>query len=143
MTALLILVPLLLLVFWLGARALNAQAIWYDEYWSLYDAGGAYNGPRSPVDVLNGLAERNPWQAPGFFLLLNRWGEVVGWSVLAARSLALFIGMLAVACAYRLGRDLFSPRVGLGTAVALGTSAFSPPTCTSCAAIRWSRSLAS
>jgi hypothetical protein len=119
------LIPLLLLTFWLGARALNTQAIWYDEYWSLYDAGGAFNGPRSPVDVLNGLAERNPWQAPGFFLALNRWGELTGWSVLAARSMALFIGLIAVALAYRLGRDLFrSPLIGLGTAVALATSAF-------------------
>ncbi len=120
-----LLIPLLLLTFWLGARALNQQAIWYDEYWSLYDAGGAFNGPRSPVDVIQGLAERNPWQAPGFFLLLNRWGALTGWSVLAARSMALFVGLLAVALAYRLGRDLFrSPLVGLGTAVALATSAF-------------------
>ena len=45
------LVPLLLLSFWLGARALNEQAIWYDEYWSLYYAGGAGNDPYSPVEV--------------------------------------------------------------------------------------------
>ncbi len=120
-----LLILLLLLTFWLGARALNTQAIWYDEYWSLYDAGGAFNGPRSPVEVIDGLAERNPWQAPGFFLLLNRWGELTGWSILAARSLALLVGVLAVALAYRLGRDLFaSPLVGLGSAVALATSAF-------------------
>ncbi|MEO8612807.1 MAG: glycosyltransferase family 39 protein [Chloroflexota bacterium] len=118
------LIPLLLLSFWLGARALNEQAIWYDEYWSLHYAGGAFNGPLSPVDVLNGLAENDPWQAPGFFLLLNAWGALAGWSVFASRALALFIGLLSIAFMYRLGHDLFSQTAAVGAAVALGTSAF-------------------
>lgn len=32
-------IAVLLLVMWLGARKLNADGIWYDEWWSLYIAG--------------------------------------------------------------------------------------------------------
>ncbi len=119
------LLPLLLLVIVLGARGLNADAIWYDEYWSLYYAGGAHDGPLSLGETWTRVAqtdiELNP---PGYYLALNAWGALAGWTAYAGRALSLLAGVLAVAVTYRLGRDLATPLAGLGAAVALGMSAF-------------------
>jgi uncharacterized membrane protein len=119
-----ILIILLLLMFWLGARGLNADAIWSDERTSILDAGGWPYDPRTPADVWNGVAGRNPWHAPGYFILLNGWGALVGWQPPALRALSLLAGCIAVAATYRLGRDLLTPRVGLYAAALMATSAF-------------------
>jgi hypothetical protein len=95
-----------------------------DEYWSLYDAGGATMGPLSPTGVWNRVAEQDPWQSPGYYLLLNLWGKNVGWSEFATRALSLFMGLLSVAWTYRLGHDLVSPFGGIAAAVTLGFSAY-------------------
>ena len=118
------LVPLLLLTFWLGARGLNADIVWRDEYHSLEDAGVGYLGPLSPVGVWRNLAETNPWHAPGYFLLLNGWQRVVGADPAALRSMSLLFGLLAVALTYHVGRQAAGARVGLYAAILLGTSAF-------------------
>jgi len=118
------LVPLLLLTTWLGARWLNADAIWHDEYWSLFNAGGAQYGPLTPAQIWERISLYDAPQAPGYYLLLGGWGSLVGWSAFADRALSLLFGVLAVAWAYRLGRDLVSARVGLYAGAVLGTSAF-------------------
>lgn len=120
----LLLIPLLLLVTWLGARALNADALWYDEERSLYDSGAAGYGPLSPVEIWQRVATRNPWHTPGYFILLNQWGTVAGWTPFAGRAFSLLVGLLAVAMTYRAGADLFSRRVGLNAAIVLSGSAF-------------------
>jgi 4-amino-4-deoxy-L-arabinose transferase-like glycosyltransferase len=117
-------IPLLLLTTWLGARGLNADALWLDEVWSIHDAGGAHFDARSPLDIWNGVAVRNPWHPPGFFMILGAWGSLVGWTPFAARSLALLAGVLAVAWTYRLGRDVHSPLAGLAAAGILATGAY-------------------
>ncbi|MBK8033820.1 MAG: glycosyltransferase family 39 protein [Chloroflexi bacterium] len=121
---LMILLPLFLLVSWLGIRGLNLDSIWLDEYWSIYHAGGAYFEPRTPVDVWMHIGADDPWQPPLYYILLSQWGKLVGWSELAARSLSFFVGMIGIAMAYRLGRDLRSVTVGIATAVVLGSSAY-------------------
>src|SRR5215212_2676576 len=69
-------VALLLLATWLGARGLNADAIWYDEYWSLFGAGGTHRGPYTLAQTVDSLAasshERSP---PFYYLALNLWGH--------------------------------------------------------------------
>lgn len=124
---------LLLITAWLGSRSLNADAFWFDEVWSLQYAGGAEYGPISVEDTINRVAsqfqhEKNP---PGYYVLLNIWGRLVGWSEFAGRYLSLIAGLLAVAWTYRLGYDVAShwydgraEYVGLGAAVGLGGSAF-------------------
>lgn len=126
-------IVLLLSVTWLGARGLNADALWYDEVWSLYYAGGAEFGPISPVETIARVGgqlehEKNP---PGYYVMLNMWGSAAGWSEYAGRSLSLLMGMLAIAWTYCLGCDMASAMdrrsrrlVGLGAAVAVGGSAF-------------------
>lgn len=126
-------IVLLLSVMWLGARGLNADALWYDEVWSLYYAGGAEFGPISPIETIARVGsqlqhEKNP---PGYYVLLNLWGGATGWSEYVGRSLSLLMGLLAVSWTYRLGCDMavkfnaHSRRlVGLGAAAAVGGSAF-------------------
>jgi hypothetical protein len=117
----------LLLVALLGARGLDADAIWYDEWWSVYYAGGGLYGPASPAQVVQRVYENqfvhenNP---PGYYLALAGWSGLVGWTEFGARALSLLAGLLAVALTYRLGCDLATPVVGLIAATVLGTSAF-------------------
>lgn len=118
------LIPVLIGMFAIGTRELNASSIWGDEYFSLYDAGGATFGPLSPAQIWQRVAERNPWHTPGYFILLSFWGGAAGWSVTSARGLSLLLGMLAVAWTYRLGADMASRRAGLYAAAALASSAF-------------------
>lgn len=115
--------PLLLLVFWLGARMLDADALWYDEYYAISNAGGELDYPLSPFEIWERVAAQDPFLPPVYFMLLAGWASLVGWSAAALRVLSLLAGVLAVAWTYRLGRAMFSARVGLYAAAALGCSA--------------------
>lgn len=127
------LIPLLLFTAWLGARGLNADALWFDEYWTLYYAGGAEYGPTSLAETVGRVAgqfahEKNP---PGYYMLLNVWGRLAGWTEYAGRALSWLVGLLAATWTYRLGFDVtagLSRRsritMGIGAAVAIGGSAF-------------------
>lgn len=118
------LIPVLLLAAWLGARGLDASAIWIDEYWTIYNAGGAHYGPLSVGGILDRIAEEDIWHVPLYYLLMAGWGSLVGWSPAALRAFSWLVGLLSVALTYRLGRDLHSPRAGLAGAVTLGASAY-------------------
>ncbi|MEP7287985.1 MAG: glycosyltransferase family 39 protein [Chloroflexota bacterium] len=115
---------LLLLVTFLGLRGMSARTLSFDEYWSLYDAGVGRYGPLSPAEVWNRVANEDPWQAPGYSLILSGWNAVLGWTEFTSRMLSLSAGLLAVAGIYRLGRDAISPLGGLGAALTLGLSVF-------------------
>jgi hypothetical protein len=117
------LVPLLLLSFALGAAGLNADPLWADEYHSVFDAGGSIFGPRSPQQIWEGLAARNPWHAPGYFVILAGWGALTGWQPPTLRALSVLFGLLALAWTYRLGRDHLSARAGVIAVGLLGTAA--------------------
>lgn len=115
---------LLLLTMALGLRDITTNAIWLDETWSVYNAGGEPYEPLSPVGIINRVATEDPRNAaPMYHLLLSGWGAVVGWSAFAIRYSSLLYGLLAVAFTYRLARDMASPLAGLGAAVVVGTSA--------------------
>lgn len=116
--------PLLLLTWWLGARGLGADAIWWDEWRTVYRAGGAQYGPLSFVGIIERMLAEDPNQSLGYPLLLAGWAQLVGWSDVAARSFSLMVGVPVVAIMYRLGREMASERVGLLAALTLGTSAF-------------------
>nr|PZN53285.1 MAG: hypothetical protein DIU68_12895 [Chloroflexota bacterium] len=117
------LVAILVLAAAVAILKLNDDALAYGELRSIISAGGAHYGPVSPSDLWQRVAERGI-RPPGYEFALAAWGAVAGWHHLAARSLSLFAGLLAIACMYRLGRDLASERVGLGAAALLGLSAF-------------------
>src|SRR5260221_879489 len=99
-------VPVLLLVTWLAASSLKEQSFWYDEWWSLYDAGAVDHGPLSPIEIVQRVATKDPYQSPGYYLILAGWGSLTGWSEYSGRALSLLTGLLAVAVTYQLGQTL-------------------------------------
>jgi hypothetical protein len=118
-----LLIPALLVIFWLGGRALTTNAIWLDETWSLYNAGGAQYGPLSPVEIIQRVSTQDPRNAAlVYHLLLAGWGALVGWSAFAVRASSLLCGALALAWTYRLGRVMLSPLAGLSAAILMGAS---------------------
>jgi hypothetical protein len=120
----LLVIPLLLLVTLLGAHGFNADVIWGDESFSLLDAGLIVYEDHSPQQIWNSVSERNPVNTPMYFMLLSAWGHLVGEEIWLLRAMSLMFGLLAVAFLYRVGRDFFSPTIGLYAACILGTSFF-------------------
>jgi hypothetical protein len=109
----------------LAARGLTARAMWNDERWSLYSAGGAPYGPLTVTQMFERMIVEEPWTMPAHYLSLNGWAWVAGWSPLAGRALSWLVGALAVAWVYRLGADVARDRlVGVLSALTLATSAF-------------------
>jgi hypothetical protein len=116
-----LLIPLLLLMTWFGQQDMDA-AIWYDEWFSVRQAGGGNFGPLTIGEVWQHVME-DVFETPAHYILLSEWGKLVGWTEYAARALSLLLGLLAASWMYRLGRDLFSPLVGLSAATIFGMSA--------------------
>jgi hypothetical protein len=124
------LIPVLLLMFWLGARGLDIDSIWSDELhaistiirWPHHATETAV--PMTFGDIINGLAERNPYMPPAYFFAARAWAQFTSFEPPALRALSLLYGMLTVVWTYLLGRQLFSRRVALYGAVALASSAF-------------------
>ena len=123
-------IPLLLLVTWLVARGAAADAIWYDEWWTMNQVGitplANPSAEAFPIDVSlqrlsRGTLEPNP---PGYYLAINLWSRVTGNTGFAMRSLSLFGAVLALAIIYRAGVALSSRATGLYAATLLGASAF-------------------
>lgn len=85
---------------------LNAFSLWVDEGWTISVV---------QTDSLSNLLElvREDVHPPFYFFQLFLWSKLAGDSIFALRYLALLSALLALALTYRLGHDLFSPRVGL------------------------------
>lgn len=119
------LVPILLLAGALSARGLNADLLFVDEYWSIFNSGGDPYGPLGPIGIWQRVAEVDPGgMGVGYYWLLGAWEWLVGSSPYAVRAFSLLVGLLAIAMTYRVGVALFSPRVGLYAAAIMGSSAF-------------------
>lgn len=117
------LIPIILLSFWLGARGL-VDALWGDEYYTVFEAGTWVYGPLSPAGIWERIATVNPMDAPGFPMLISVWDELVGWQPPALRVVSLLLGMLALAFTYRLGSDFVSKWAGISAAGMLAVSPF-------------------
>jgi uncharacterized membrane protein len=117
-------IAVLLIAAWLGARKLNADGVWYDEWWSLYVAGAdVFHVSRSVGDIWQRISTEDVWQAPLYAYSLSAWGSAVGWTEFATRALSLLAGVIALAGIFRLGWTLSKrPLVGLGAAALLGSS---------------------
>ncbi|MFZ4813281.1 MAG: glycosyltransferase family 39 protein [Phototrophicaceae bacterium] len=118
--------PILIVWLWvftlLGAYHLTIDPLWFDEVFAFPLVGWAPYTPMSWGAIWNNALPDlvNP---PGYYWLLNGWGRMVGAGAFQGRLLSLLAGCLAVATAYRVGRDS-SVRAGLAAAVVLGSSAF-------------------
>ena len=117
-------IGLILIAVAIGAHGLLADSMWHDEQLSLLYAGGLTDTPINPLDTVTRIIERESGQAPFYYMLLSIWGSLLGWTVFAARTFSLIVGVLAIAWAYRLGSDMHSPFAGLCSAIILGASAF-------------------
>ena len=117
-------IAILLLSAWLGARKLNANGIWFDEWWSLYVAGAdVFHVSRSVGDIWQRITNEDIRQGLLYPLALASWGSAVGWTEFATRALSLLAGIVTLAGIFRLGWSLSKrPLVGLGAAAILGTS---------------------
>lgn len=117
-------VLVLLVTTWLGARKLNADGMWFDEWWSQYVAGAdTFNVPRTVDGIWNRIITENIREGAFYPMTLAAWGSLVGWTEFATRALSLFGGVIAVAGVFRLGITLSRrPMVGLGAAALMGTS---------------------
>ncbi|MBE2182717.1 MAG: glycosyltransferase family 39 protein [Anaerolineae bacterium] len=118
-------IPLLLFAAWLSARSLNIDALWIDEIYSIYESGGAYFGPLSPLDIAFRVSASSTWP-PIYNFTLAGWGAVAGWSPLAGRALSWLLGLLSIAIIYRLAREMLpqKPWFAFFAAVFMSGSAF-------------------
>ena len=114
------LIPLLLLAVWCGARGLDADTVSQDEFRQIDDV----RVTNDPVALAAHVAGNNPWHVPAYFVIQNAWGRLFHWDPVPMRAMALFIGLLAVAVTYRLGRQHISREVGWTAAALLTASAF-------------------
>ena len=87
-------------------------------------AGWALGGPFTPADVLAGLPITSPAHVPGYTLLLNQWGGIVGHHIAMARVLSIFAGLLALALTARLARDFVAPIAGFYALAFMAGNAF-------------------
>lgn len=120
------LIPLLLLIMAMALPRLDQDGLWYDEIWSLRNAGGAQYGALSPAGIWEQVAFNDPHQAFGYPYLLAIWGGIAGWSEYAGRLLSLFAALLTIAVTYRLGREInrAGDQIAFFTTLILSTSAF-------------------
>lgn len=116
----------LLLVTWLGARKLNVDGVWFDEWWSLYVAGADnFNVSRSIDAIWQRIAEEDIRQGIFYPYALAGWGSMVGWTEYATRALSLLAGLIAVSAVFRLtwaSSEEKSPFAGLAAAILMGSS---------------------
>ena len=123
-------IPLLLLVTGLAAYNLSIDAMWLDEWWTYTTATGQPHYEPIGIEQIIEQAADEGYHPPTQYLLLAGWATLVGWTLPAARTLWMFLGLLAIAWTYRLGHDLAKHTaldpvlVGIGSAAALGGSAF-------------------
>jgi len=113
----------LLLAFAFGAYGLNMDVIWLDELYSVSNLG-AFDGPYSPVQIIDSLAEHSPAHVPLFFILGAGWAQLAGWSQFSLRLISLFCGVLMVAWLYRFAADAVNRRTAAVAALLTSTSAF-------------------
>ena len=116
--------PLVLLVMTLAGFWLDKDGFWYDEVYTVKNAGGAQYGPLSPSEIYATVQADDPYQAVGYPLFIAGWGALVGWSEFALRMSAALFTLLTVAFAYRLGKEATSAQAGLFAALIYGLSSF-------------------
>ncbi len=115
------LVLILLFTTWLGVRGLGADAINYDEHWTIRIIGAQPYGPDTLAALIANAAD-DPWQPPLYYLSLWFWSHLAGATPFALRFFTTLVGVLSVAAAFRLGRAIFGGRAGLYAAALLGAS---------------------
>ncbi len=121
------LLALLILILGLGfglrVFRLEARSLWYDEAFAVLFAEKGVSamlyGTLTPV--AGGAADIHPLL---YYTTLNLWMQAAGQSVLAVRLWSVFWGMLCIALASRLARELWDGRVGMWAALLVAVFPF-------------------
>ena len=115
--------PILLVVAVLSIRQIDLYSPSSDEEYSIAAAGFA-SGGHSLAEVSQFVLDYPDAQTPGYFFLLNLWGNFASSDIAVLRVFSVFTGLLALAVAYRLGFDYIDPRAGLIMLVLVACNAF-------------------
>ena len=118
-----LMLPILLLAFVLGANGLNRDIIWIDELHSV-TVMGVFHPPYSPSRIVESLRQSGPDHVPLYFFLGALWAQIAGWSQFALRLLSCFFGVLMVAWLYRFAADAVDRRTAIVAALLMSTTAF-------------------
>lgn len=114
----------LLIVGALGARMLNQDLLFTDEYLSMRNAGIA-DGPLSYAGVIERTTNEDlGGMGISYHLLLKAWGDATGQTAFGVRVYSWLFGLLTLVWLYRLGADMFGRKIGVYAAVLLGFCAF-------------------
>ena len=109
---------IVLLAFWLRARALGARELTFDEVASFSIAA------RGPIELLDYLRSAIREHPPFYYFLLSLWMPFAGTSEFALRFLSVIIGTTTVAVIYRLLRRSGHLPLALLAALLLAVSPF-------------------
>ncbi len=106
---------ILVLGFLLRLVSLN-QSLWLDEATSVVVA-------RS-FDSVGILSKFSPgdFHPPLYYLLLDSWTNIFGYSEIVVRFPSIFFGVLTIYLSYLIGNEVFNKKVGLLSALLLSTS---------------------
>ena len=107
------LLPIAALYLILGFYQIDDQSLWTDEVISVERIASG-----EPIST------RIISQSPLYFFLLDLWGETVGMTEFALRSLSALLGLVALGLTYAIGLLLFNRRTALIGAVLLATSPY-------------------
>lgn len=114
----------LLLGYALALSQVSADALWYDEVISYYMIGGAQFEPLLPFpQFLERILLVDRWP-PLYYMSLNGWSTLVGWTTFSGRMLSILLGVLALAATFRLGQIAGGRGVGWVASALISSSAF-------------------
>jgi uncharacterized membrane protein len=85
---------------------LDYASLWLDEIYSMIGS----NPDKSWAEIYQYSKQDQP---PFFFILLNAWLKIFGYTDLAGRSIACIYGLLGIIAIYFLGKEIKNERLGL------------------------------
>lgn len=98
---------------------INVQSLWLDEIYTMNMAD-----PANSWKQIYELSTVNDPLSVLYFVFLNVWFKLFGYSALAARLVSVLFGILSVYWIFRLGKALFDGRTALFAALLLTISPF-------------------
>lgn len=123
----------LLLAFLIASYHLARESLWDDEGYTIWFVHDDSRPPEGPIQTAQFIrssvtsvlarvsADVHP---PLYFLMLDAWVLLTSESIYTVRLLSTFLGVIALAAAYAVGKQLFDPQTALIAVVVLATASF-------------------
>lgn len=106
---------ILCLAFFLRLILLN-QSLWWDEGIT------AWVVKNNNLELILTKFISSDFHPPLHYILLNIWGNIFGFSEISLRLPSVILGVITIYLTYLIGKNLFSPKVGLISAILLALS---------------------